>query len=89
MQKSIYYIGLVMSLGLWAVSIWALTVTDKLLIHQLILAVGGITFLAHIGEVFYLITNKRLKTHAKPKDILLTLVMGAFHLMPLIKSVKK
>ncbi len=86
MKKPIYYIGLVMSLCLWGLAGWALLVPNQETIHLLIVAAAGITLVAHIGEVAVLLFHPKLKANATAKDALLTLVMGAFHFMPIYKA---
>lgn len=75
-----------MSLCLWAFAAWALQTPDKQLIHQLILGVAALTLLVHIVEVAVLFTHSKLKAHATAKNAALTLLMGAFHFMPIYKQ---
>ena len=88
MKNVIYYGSVVSSLVLWAAFAWSLTVTERELIHNVISGVGAITLLAHIGEVAILVTDAKMKKHVTAGNIIMTLLIGAFHFMPLYKATR-
>lgn len=89
MKKAIYIGGTISSLILWSLFVWSLTVSERELIHNLITGVGAVTLVAHLGEVAILLTDPKMKKHATVGNAILTLLIGAFHFMPLYKETRK
>ena len=79
---------MVSSLVLWGIAIWALTVPEKDMIQWLILLAAGVTLFVHMVEVSLFYLDPELRPHANAKNIALTLLLGAFHFLPLYKSTK-
>lgn len=86
MKNVIYYGAVLGSLVLWGAFAWSLTVTERELIHNAISIIGGVTLLAHVGEVAILMTDAKMKKHATAGNAIMTLLIGAFHFMPLYKA---
>lgn len=78
--------GIINSVVLWCIALWALAQPIKTELHWGILALATAIMLVHFFEVSFFFWHPKMKPHLSAKNIGLVLLCGAFHFMPLYKG---
>jgi uncharacterized protein YhhL (DUF1145 family) len=78
--------GIISSIIMWGVAVWAALQPDKQLVHLLFIYGALVVLSIHIIEVSFFFWHPKMKQHLSATNILMTLLVGAFHFMPLYKG---
>ena len=78
--------GIISSILLWGVAIWALAQPVKTDLHTGIIIVAAVILVVHFIEVSFFFWHPRMRRHLSAKNVGLTLLSGVHHFMPLYKG---
>ncbi len=81
-----FKVGKLLTLGFWVLPVAGLLgLLGDPWSYYLVLA-GAFVLLAHIGELALTYGKLKARGHAQPKDLVMVLLVGLFHWMPLLKN---
>ncbi len=78
--------GIISSLALWGIAIWAALQPEKTLVHVLFVYGALVVLSIHVIEASFFFWHPKMKPHLSFKNVALTLLFGAWHFMPLFKQ---
>lgn len=78
--------GIISSIALWGVAVWALAQPEKSTFHIAVLVAAAVVLFVHFIEVSFYYWHPKMKPHLSAYNIVMTLLCGAYHFMPLYKG---
>jgi len=78
--------GIITSIALWAVAVWAILQPEKTNMHLAIIAGAALVLVVHFIEVSFYFWHPKMKQHLSAYNVGMTLLCGVHHFMPLYKQ---
>lgn len=78
--------GIISSIALWGVAVWALAQPQKETLHLTIVGGAALVLFVHVIEVSFYFWHPKMKPHLSAYNIGMTLLCGVHHFMPLYKG---
>lgn len=78
--------GIISSIIMWGVAIWATLQPEKQLVHLLFMYGAMVVLSIHVVEASFFFWHPKMKQHLTATNVVMTLLFGAFHFMPLYKG---
>lgn len=85
-MQSFFSIGKILTLGFWVLPVLAILGLFPGAWNDNMLIITAVVFLAHLGELALFYGKLKAKGHGGAYDILMVILVGLFHWMPLLKQ---
>ena len=85
-MHNFFSIGKILTLGFWVLPILALLGVFPSSWNDIILIIAAVIFVAHLGELALFYGKLKAKGHGELSDVVMVILVGLFHWMPLLKE---
>lgn len=85
-MHNFFTVGKALTLGFWLLPILAFMEVFPDSWNGIILIVAAVIFVAHLGELALYYSKLKAKGHGSSADVVMVILVGLFHWMPLLKE---